>query len=141
MTHNGQAFKQVGKSALRLPMIELKLNNEQQIINSRLPHLLKCNARRRAGKLKKMSCIKNVRVKPKWYQSKYGNHEMQVVRVSKFMSSSTDFHVESRCKHCGLREVEKFVSWEECQFKGIPQEELEKIDDSWDNSYSYYAVR
>ena len=29
----------MGKLALRLPMIELKLNNEQQIINFRLPHL------------------------------------------------------------------------------------------------------
>ena len=52
LTANGQAFKQVGKSALRLPMIELKLNNEQQIINFRLPHLIKCNVRRRAAKKK-----------------------------------------------------------------------------------------
>lgn len=88
-----------------------------------------------------MPCIKNVRENPKWYQNKYGSHKMEIVRVSKFMSCSTSFHVESKCVYCGLRETEKFVSWEDCQFRGVPQEELEKIDNSWDNSYSYYPEK
>jgi len=80
-----------------------------------------------------MNCIKEKRFL--FWKYKVVEHNYKIHRISKFMNSSTTFHVEYKCENCGAIRLRKFVEQDELILEGIPIEELLKVDD-WNWYYS-----
>ena len=56
-------------------------------------------------------------------------HDFKSTHISKFMPTSTTFHVYSECKNCGLQQEQKFVSADELIKKGFSANFLNNISD------------
>lgn len=78
-----------------------------------------------------MECIKEKRFL--FWKYKAIEHTYKMHRVSKFMDSSTTFHVHYRCEVCGAEYSEKFVEQDELLLAGIPVDELKKV-----TAYNWY---
>ena len=63
-------------------------------------------------------------------------HKYKMYSVSKFMHSSTTFHVRWICE-CGAEKENHFVTQDELLLKGIPMDEIKKITDF----HYYYPAR
>lgn len=55
-------------------------------------------------------------------------HDNIIVGISKFMSSSYDFHVHVKCIKCGVTREHSFIEPEELLRKGITIQELDNVD-------------
>jgi hypothetical protein len=64
----------------------------------------------------------------------YGEHKYKPILVNKFMSCSNDFQVKTKCKLCGCKKENSFISYSQLLCKGIPSERLDKIKDSWNGA-------
>ncbi len=78
-----------------------------------------------------MECIKEKRFL--FWKYKAIEHTYKMHRVSKFMDSSTTFHVHYICEVCGAEYTKKFVEQDELLLAGIPVDELKKV-----TAYNWY---
>jgi hypothetical protein len=76
-------------------------------------------------KERKMSCIKEGRFL--FWKYKNISHSYEMIGIWKFMRSSTSFHVQYKCKGCGLLKEDSFVQPDELIIKGISAKTLNDV--------------
>ena len=59
------------------------------------------------------------------WQTYNGSHEEEITSIKKFMSCSSDYEVQYKCKRCGAERKRSFVSHEELLESGITNEIIE----------------